>query len=241
MRSPSLMVLKVFTTKYMAKDFNFAKFLEELQSPENQVKAREVEFLNERKYFLIVTEGEKTEPLYFEYFRDKLPKDFLDTIHLIGEGANTVTVVEKAIRLRNDRIDNPLLPNFDEAWAVFDRDGFTPQRVNESILLANREQINLGFSNQAFELWYILHFQYLDADLDRSQYSGILAKCLKMEYRKNDPEIVRLVNEKGDVKKAIQRAERLCKVFNHQYTHSNAPLTTVHKLVEKLLSYCNIM
>lgn len=224
----------------MSNKSSFAEFLKELQDSKNQVGSREIEFLNERKYFLIVTEGEKTEPLYFEYFKSFLPKSFLDTIHLIGEGANTVSVVEKAIVTRDKRLKNPVLPNFDEVWAIFDRDDFPPERINESIALANRENVEVGFSNQAFELWYVLHFQYLDADLHRSQYFEILSRELKMRYEKNSKKIVRLINEKGDANLAIERAERLCEAFDHIYDHKNAPLTTVYKLVQKLISYCNL-
>ena len=49
-----------------------------------------------RKRFIIVCEGEKTEPNYFSRFR--VPKQI---ISIIGLGANTVTVVEKAIEERN--------------------------------------------------------------------------------------------------------------------------------------------
>jgi len=102
--------------------FDFSAFVAQLQDDANQVGAREVDAIEERTYFLIVTEGEKTEPIYFESFKRKLPRGLLDTIKLIGEGANTETVVKKAISERDKRNADPTRPDFDEVWAVFDRD-----------------------------------------------------------------------------------------------------------------------
>lgn len=47
-----------------------------------------------RKYFIIVCEGKETEPNYFEQFRG--PKEV--KVEVIGEGANTVVVVQRAIK-----------------------------------------------------------------------------------------------------------------------------------------------
>ena len=50
-----------------------------------------------KETFLIVCEGEKTEPAYFDSFKVKSA-----LIHTVGSGKNTVSLVEKAIRLRDD-------------------------------------------------------------------------------------------------------------------------------------------
>ena len=48
-----------------------------------------------RKTFLIVCEGQRTEPNYFEAFR--VPKE---VIEVIGAGDNTIRLVRNAISLR---------------------------------------------------------------------------------------------------------------------------------------------
>jgi hypothetical protein len=51
-----------------------------------------------RKWFLIVCEGEKTEPYYFKSF----PVDpTVIKLDIKGEGKNTKSLVEKAIELKN--------------------------------------------------------------------------------------------------------------------------------------------
>lgn len=51
-------------------------------------------------YFLIVCEGEKTEPNYFKGFPKQIGKVVYD-IEFDGGGISTLKVVEKAIELRN--------------------------------------------------------------------------------------------------------------------------------------------
>lgn len=66
----------------------FRDLLKELK--ENAVKLPAVESREERKYFLIVTEGARTEPIYFRYLANKLPKNLVQTIEVEGAGDNTV-------------------------------------------------------------------------------------------------------------------------------------------------------
>ena len=220
----------------MAGNFNFKEFLEELKETE-EVKTS-VEHKKEREYFLIVTEGEKTEPIYFEYFKNQLPKNLLETIDLVGEGANTTTVVRRALELKLKREKDPVKPNYNEVWAVFDRDSFPRDRVNEALELADQNNINCGFTNQAFELWYILHFQYLDAALHRDRYINILSEILGQRYTKNNEGIVNIIMDRGNVRQAITFAQRLEEMHLGNQPVDCSPYTTIHHLVEKLLEYC---
>src|SRR5947209_5388606 len=79
--------------------------------------------------FLIVCEGERTEPNYFRSFR--VPRDVV-TVEVQGTGYNTLRLVQEAIRLRSKG-------EYDQVWCVFDRDSFPPEHFNEAINLARRE------------------------------------------------------------------------------------------------------
>lgn len=221
----------------MAKKFSFKDFVEELKQNSTQTSAKSVETKEERKYFLIVTEGEKTEPNYFNKFKIYLPKNLLSTIELIGEGDNTIHIVNKAIEERDKRLNDPLKPNYDEVWAVFDRDSFPPERVDNAVAIAEANQIEPALSNQAFELWYVLHFQFLDADLDRKLYFDILSSFLGTKYEKNTHKIIDLIWEKGNVIQAIKWAKKLEANSKGQTPSNSVPTTRVYKLVENLLSY----
>ena len=81
-------------------------------------------------YFLIVCEGEKTEPNYFKSFPKKVGK-FIYDIEFEGGGISTLKVVEKAIDLRDKSKQK-----YDRVWAVFDRDSFKANSFNSAILKA---------------------------------------------------------------------------------------------------------
>ncbi len=118
--------------------------------------ARPVETRETYERFLIVCEGAKTEPNYFQSFR--VPKEVID-IHGIGD--NTIRIVEEAIRLKEK-------DNYDQVWCVFDRDSFPPNRFNAAFILAGENSIKIAYSNEAFELWYLLHFNYYDSAMSRN-------------------------------------------------------------------------
>lgn len=118
---------------------------------------RKKNFKQTRKSFLIVCEGEKTEPNYFEKFR--VPKKVFD---VVGIGANTTSLIRKAIKLRNNSNTT-----YDEVWCVFDRDSFPVQNFNNALSLATKNNIKVAYSNEAFEIWYLLHFNYHDSATSR--------------------------------------------------------------------------
>lgn len=176
--------------------------------------------------FLIVCEGEKTEPNYFKGF--KIPKDSI--VKVCGEGFNTLSLVTEAIRLRDQAVE--FNEPYDQVWCVFDRDSFSAQIFNDAIQLARKNKILIAYSNEAFELWYVLHFNYLDTGITRKAYCDLLTRELKKKYEKNSEniysEIRHLQNE------AIQRAKRLYEQYPIHHPEKDKPSTTVHLLVEEL-------
>ena len=63
----------------------FKDLLTELQS-KTVIASKPVATIEERRYFLIVCEGERTEPIYFDYWKRFLPKHLLETVQIIGQG-----------------------------------------------------------------------------------------------------------------------------------------------------------
>ena len=68
-----------------------------------------------KQSFLIVCEGEKTEPDYFKAFRMTAA-----TIKAVGQAMNTVTLVNKAVSIRD--ADRKKKRIYDQCWVVFDKD-----------------------------------------------------------------------------------------------------------------------
>lgn len=210
--------------------------VEEAKKAKQQAKAdkkRKVETRVPHVSFLIVCEGTKTEPNYFEALIQDRNSEVVE-YEIAGEGRGTVSLVKQAIALRKKSHKQ-----FDRVWAVFDKDDFTD--FNEAITLAKKNKIQSAWSNEAFELWYYLHFQYLDTGVSRSQYITMIereirkrTKNLAYKYNKKSPDTYRLLKENGNEVQAIENARRLkinCKGTNYA---SHKPCTTIYELVEEL-------
>jgi hypothetical protein len=152
--------------------------------------------------FLIVCEGEKTEPNYFISF--PVDKKIIE-VDIKGLGANTDSLVKKAIELKNSAIKSR--SPYVQVWCVFDRDSFSPQNFNNAFALAEQNQIRIAYSNEAFELWYLLHFNYHDAGIAREQYVEKLDRLLEEKYLKNSELMYKKLLDKQE--SAIRNAKRL--------------------------------
>lgn len=214
----------------------FKDFLKELEA-KAVTSSKPIDEIEEIQYFLIVCEGERTEPAYFNYFKKFLHKKQLYTFEVSGEGDNTINIVKKAIALNDERMENILMPNFDEVWAIYDKDDFPSARYHEAISLAKQKGIESGHSNQSFELWYVLHFQYLQSALHRSDYIKILSRELGFKYTKNDTKVVQFLFDNCDANKAIQWAKKLEEMHVGTNPAYACPHTRVYELVERLRKY----
>ena len=192
---------------------------------------------------MIVCEGEKTEPNYFKSFPKKIGKVIYD-VQFEGGGINTIQVVEKAIEIRDNSAQK-----YDRVWAVFDRDSFTSQSFNNAILIAKAHNIKCAWSNEAFELWYLLHFKDQITSMNRDKYKNAIEdainqmrnkkkrnkkKAIPFTYNKNDPNIYELLKKYGKQNIAIKRARKLCEKIDGEKFANYNPQTMVFKLVEEL-------
>ena len=195
-------------------------------------------------YFLVICEGEKTEPNYFESLRDSLPAHVLDvcSFTIQGTGYNTRTLVEKAIKERN-KWQADKARKIDKLWIVFDRDSFNAAEFNAAIQICGAaENTEAVWTNEAFELWYLLHFDAYTNALSRKQYKEKIEAALKAEgagsytYRKNSKEMFALLERYGNIKQAIQRAKTLHDTYGtRQDFAEHNPCTTVYLMVSELL------
>jgi hypothetical protein len=182
---------------------------------ERKVNNREV-----KQRFLIVCEGEKTEPKYFEGFR--VPKTVID---IQGLGENPSNLVKSAKELKEQG-------DYDQVWCVFDRDAWTIEDFNNAIKNAEDQGFRVAYSNEAFELWYVLHFEFLNTGIPRKDYLCKLTSLLKRTYKKNSERLYDELFEKQTT--AIRNAENLIKSYDPQMPVKDNPSTTVHLLVKEL-------
>ena len=161
--------------------------------------------------FLIVCEGTKTEPHYFE----ALIKNYISTVRDVtieGEGRATVALVDKTLEIKQE-LERKNAMSFDRVWVVFDKD----------------------------ELWYYLHFEYLDTGIGREAYIDKLQDAFRkkmgddgFKYRKGNPDIYSLLQQYGREDLAKRFAKQLRALHTGTNYAMHKPCTMVDKLVEEL-------
>ena len=180
---------------------------------------------NPKDLLLIVCEGKKTEPNYFKSFRVSSAQ-----VKIVGLGVNTLSLVEQTIVYKKDAAKYRI--KYDQIWCVFDRDNNTCQNIQDAFVLAKREGVNIAFSNEAFELWYLLHFKYQTTFLDRHECVRQLNSAAGFKYKKNDETMYEKILDKQVL--AINNAKRLLTQYVPHNPSRDNPSTTVHVLVEQL-------
>ncbi|MEG4070950.1 RloB family protein [Microcoleus sp. Pol11C2] len=185
---------------------------------------RKLETKEPKERFLIVCEGSKTEPNYFRSFR--VPRDVVEVdVHGLGEDPSTL--VRSATDLKNKDGND-----YDQIWCVFDRDSWTLENFNNARSSATSQGFRVAYSNEAFELWYILHFEYLNTGIPRKDYSPKLSSWLRKKYEKNSETIYDELLDKQPT--AIRNAEKLLTEYDPHVPANDNPSTTVHLLVQEL-------
>jgi len=216
-----------------------------LKRRERKESKRKTQFKSKRKFYLIVCEGEKTEPNYFNSLKDSLPKGVLSLVNIDidGTGRNTLSIIDETKKLRKS-YESKYLRKIDKVWAVFDRDSFPSEHFNNAIVKGenSKPKINCAWTNEAFELWYLLHFSYYKTGVSRDQYQKLLEReIIKLsgnsgyKYRKNSTEMYELLNRFGNQIFAIENSERLDNLYDDDRFASHNPRTKVHVLIKELI------
>lgn len=196
--------------------------------------------------FLIVTEGERTEPLYLrgiiKLIEDKIGGNIevveIPIIDINGEGCATCKLIEKT-----DEIVSKAKIIYQNIWVVFDKDDF--EDFNQAINEGKEKGYKVAWSNQSFEYWLYLHFNYSDSALHRDDWNEKLNSLFRQydlgegKYKKNYNEIYNMVDTHDGVKNAIRNAKRRMTGFDpHTMKPSEYdPGTTMYLLVEELKRY----
>lgn len=111
------------------------------------------------EYHLIVSEGTKTEPKYFEKVKETIDARYRDRIHLdiSGKGDNTVSLFNRAVKdvAHSNNV-------YKHVWLVYDKDDFPSEnfdRTAELCVMTSTEETKYHpiWSNQCIELWFLLH------------------------------------------------------------------------------------
>lgn len=206
---------------------------------------RNIETRALRKRILILCEGTETEPAYFNgLIRYHRLNGTVVEFRVEGAGRSTLSLITYAEGQRGSGSEK-----FDEIWCVFDKDYFADQDFDNAIAKAHSHKyLRAAWSNEAFELWYVLHFEYLDSATAgkggkartyyRESLDDLLRKhCGRDRYDKSDPDMYMLIGEDRR-RVATKNARRLLARYdNNTPYHKRKPATTIHEMIEMLLQY----
>ena len=192
---------------------------------------------------LIVSEGTKTEPFYFQglvdYINAKCGENVTNKplIFPEGIGRSTMKLIQETNKLvaRGKR-------HYSQVWVVFDKDDFTD--FDEAIRVGKEKGYQVAWNNKSFEYWIFLHFNYSDAALNQDGWTTKIGDIFRRKqidasgYRKCDPKVFDIATKHGSLKQAIQRAKRIEDNYPQSMVPSQCnPCTKVYQLIESLAPY----
>lgn len=200
---------------------------------------------NTTRRVIIITEGSKTEHLYFKFLQEelKLPNRYLQI--LTCKGSAPKNVFEMAKR----QIQNAGRNEIGEIYCVFDGDRHSTfeEAVSKIIKLSENNKskcvsVDPVPSIPCFEYWFLLHTRYT-----RKNYSGVESPCDALikdltkskKFKSYSKSISRsfynAITESRS--SAIDRSKKSLNeaLSDNQETYSENPSTRIHIIVEKLL------
>ena len=158
------------------------------------------------------------------------------TVKAIGQSMNTISLVNKAISIRDT--EQKKRRYYDQCWVVFDKDDFPAKDFNQAIVLAQKNGFRVAYSNQAFEYWFLLHFNLYKGPLHRQSYADMLSKLTGIPYSKNEGFGAVMYNRLFHLQsQAIKNAVAVLDEISHGNPAVEESSTTVHLLVEELNKY----
>lgn len=201
--------------------------------------------IRDARLFVIATEGQNTEPLYFEalshhpqFHNPRVHIELLPSVD--GKSApkyvlQALNEFKKEYRIRED----------DELWMIIDRDArsWSTAELSHCQSTCKQKDIHFCLSNPCFELWILLHYQCIDSLSDKEkqkikdnkkrrhkthcEYQIITHKGV---YNKKKPDFEAMLEHTAT---AIKRAKKLN--VNGQVDLFENIGTDIHLLVEKLI------
>lgn len=185
------------------------------------------------KIVLVVTEGNKTEEIYFKNYKIRGAGYVLHIKH---------TNIKDPVGLLNytiTQIDDFDL-DFEEGdtvWCVCDVDHHQNSAIQKASQTASLNKIKLILSNPSFELWYLLHFTTHQTPLNNVELIDKLKKFIP-DYKKNEDVYKETILKRAD---ALKNSKEL--IIKHLankislHSRESNPHTSVSDLIEYFLSF----
>lgn len=196
-----------------------------------RTRGRRPHHMQPKPRLLIVCEGRKTEPNYFEGFRRE-NRDLIISI-IESPGKTPIQIVRHAMQRARD-LDIGKVEG-DAAWCVFDVDECEAKDMRKAIEQAGNK-LKLAISNPCFEVWFLLHFTYTEKRMDT-------CKDVIAELKRNMPGYDKAADHFGRLRSmtqtAVTNAERLERgrigMGLEGFERGANPCTHVHHLVNTIV------
>jgi hypothetical protein len=192
-----------------------------------------------KNVYVIATEGEKTEPQYFNGLKNhyRNPRIYVKVLDRSTSASSPKHIIRTINKIRKD-FD---FKRDDEMWIVIDKDRWSARMLSQVATQCNQKNINMALSNPCFEVWLLLHLK------DMSEYSD--SKITILQNNKNrdlEKEIRRICGKFNkinldlskyipNISAAIDRAHALDTNPGHRWPNSIG--TRVYKIAEKIISF----
>ncbi len=186
----------------------------------------------QRDIVIIVCQGKRTEPNYFEHF--KRESNFV--LYIKKRAEDPMSLMEYAKYLQEVEFD---LGPKDRIFCVYDVNSSSEEELNKAKEKARKYGVISCISNPCFELWYLLHFIYSTSCLN--SYSDVKNELLKYikNYEKSKDVHNLLISKQRD---AINNAKRLEKYHIREEIKTirrRNPSTQVYVIVDYLNKIIN--
>lgn len=211
---------------------------------------------------IIYSEGTKTEPYYVDSIKESIADKYnceVNDIEIVNGNSDasysTIGLIDFGENDIKKRLKNG--EKINHVWFFFDKDDFEESdflnacnyenKINNSSKenfeglkynVNNDITYHCCWSNEAFELWLYLYFEYNDSALKRDDYIEKLQKLQALKnigyyYHKNDKGLhSTFIKAGGSIDKAMKSAKKLC--AENKYA---SPSTGVWKFAEYFRRY----
>lgn len=183
-----------------------------------------------RDSFMIFTEG-KTEEGYFKSFKVRCKS---------LNGGDVKKLVEEAIIQKGKSIaaaKGDQRKMIDQYWLVFDQDNSSKVDFSNAIEKAIENDIKLAYSCPCFELWFLFHFEKIEAHLTKAMIEKRLKRNLSDYSARNkgvEQGVALWYKLNSQLDAAINNAKSIHGMIGSDKDAFNKTVTSVYKLIEEL-------
>lgn len=184
-------------------------------------------------YYVIATDTEGTEKIYFDGLRDSLPPELHRNLVIRTFETRTQDLITRCLRELSED------PQYRQGWIVFDRDEVID--FDQIIREAGQRGLHCGWSNPCFEIWLYAYYgkmpNFSDSQNCWKSFGNEYQRRTGLKYSKTDLNLYERLTETGNEEAAVTlAAEKLRQCIREGKTVPSemCPCTTVFQFVNEI-------